>query len=117
MQIQINTDNQLSSDEALRVQAEAILTHSLERFSDRITRAEVHLSDENSAAKSGSTDKRCVLEVRIVGRQPIAVTNGADTVEKALAGAARKMRTTLASTFDRLDSKKGLTALGDVMTS
>lgn len=115
MQIQINTDNQLNGDVALRDQAEAILKHALERFSNRVTRFEVHLSDENSAAKSAGPDKRCVIEARIASHQPVAVTHDAETVEQALAGAARKLRTLLRSTFDRLDSKKGTPSLSDLV--
>lgn len=115
MQVQINTDNQLSADEALRAQAEAILATALGRFSNRITRVEVHLSDESSAAKSNGMDKRCVIEARVTGRQPVAVTNDGETVAKAMTGAARKLHTLLASTFDKLDHKKGLTPLADIM--
>ncbi len=117
MQIQINTDNQLDADETLRTQVEAVLSHALERFSDRVTRVEVHFSDESSAAKSVGLDKRCVLEARVVSRQPVAVTHDGETVEKALAGAARKLRTVLATTFDRLDNRKGQPAIGDVLTT
>lgn len=117
MQVQINTDNQVTGDDDLRAQGEAIIANALGRFSDRITRVEVHLSDESSAAKSNGMDKRCLMEARVTGRQPVAVTNDSETVEQAMAGAARKLRTVLASTFDKLDKKKGATPMGDMLSA
>ena len=67
MQIQINTDKNISAHEALAQSVENDLRADLSGFSDDITRIEVHLSDENSAAKSGMMDKRCLLEVRLAG--------------------------------------------------
>ena len=91
MQIQINTDKNVSGHEALAQSVEDVLRRVLSRFSDQITRIEVHLSDENSAAKSGMTDKRCLLEVRLAGLQPIAVSEQAQTVGQAVTGAAQQM--------------------------
>jgi len=91
MQVQINTDKNISGDEAFAQSVEDVLRRVLSRFSDQITRIEVHLSDENSAAKSGMTDKRCLLEVRLAGQQPIVVSEQAQSVEQAVKGAAKKM--------------------------
>ncbi len=91
MQIQINTDNNISADEAFAQSIEDVLRHVLGRFSDQITRIEVHLSDENSAAKSGMMDMRCLLEVRLAGQQPIVVSEQAQSVEQAVKGAAHQM--------------------------
>ena len=83
MQIQINTDKNISGHEALAQSIEDVLRNVLSRFSDQITRIEVHLSDDNSAIKSGMTDKHCLLEVRPAGQQPITVSAQAQTVEQA----------------------------------
>jgi hypothetical protein len=48
----------------------------------------VHLGDENGA-KSRPDDKRCMMEVRVQRRQPIAVTRHAATLDDAVDGAAR----------------------------
>ncbi len=91
MQVQINTDKNISGDEAFAQSIEDVLRRVLSRFSDQITRIEVHLSDENSAAKSGMADKRCLLEVRLAGQQPIVVSEQAQSVEQAVKGAAQQM--------------------------
>jgi len=101
MQIQVNTDKNIDGHEALVAQVEATVTQSLSHFSGHITRVEVHLSDENGD-KHGQHDKRCMLEVRLEGRQPAAVTCEAATVEQAVAGAADKLKSSLESTLGRL---------------
>lgn len=101
MHIQVNTDNHIEGREALVARVEAAVASSLDRFSERITRLEVHLSDENGG-KKGQNDKRCLIEARIEGRQPTAVTCQAATLALAVAGAADKLKSSLASTLGRL---------------
>lgn len=91
MQIQVNTDKNISGHEALVQSVENDLKADLSRFSDEITRIEVHLSDENSAAKSGIMDKRCLLEVRLAGEQPTTVSEQAQTTGEAVTGATEKI--------------------------
>lgn len=105
MQVQINTDKNIEGDNRLAQQVEATVRSALERFSEQITRVEVHLSDENSEHKFSAKDKRCVLEVRLAGREPIAVSDQAPTVEVAVDGAAQKMKHRLDSTLGRLASR------------
>ena len=57
---------------------------------DQITRVEVHVGDEN-AHKGGQGTKRCMLEARLQGRQPLAVTHHADSLYQAVTGAADKL--------------------------
>ena len=56
MTIQINTDSNLSVHEAFGNKLEGFLTDELSRFSEHITRLEVHLSDENGS-KHGVNEK------------------------------------------------------------
>ncbi len=102
MQIQINTDKNISGHEALAQSIEAQLERVLARFAAQITRIEAHLSDENSTAKTGIPDKRCLLEVRLAGRQPLSVSELAQTVEQAVGGAAQKMVGALESELGKL---------------
>ena len=102
MKIQINTDKNIAGHEAKAHSVETILEQVLARFSDQITRIELHLSDENSAAKSGMVDKRCLLEVRLAGHQPASVSEQAKTVDQAVRGAAQKMVSSLESERGKL---------------
>jgi hypothetical protein len=54
MKIQLNTDVHIDGTAALAAQVAATAEQALERFSEHVTRVEVHLSDENGD-KSGST--------------------------------------------------------------
>jgi ribosome-associated translation inhibitor RaiA len=101
MQIQLNTDHNVEGHEALAAQVSGTVESALSRFSEHITRVEVHLSDEN-AGKSGEHDKRCLMEARLEGRHPIAVTHQAATLDQAVDGAAEKLTHMIESTIGRL---------------
>src|SRR5690348_13909872 len=87
MQILVNTDNHIGGSQKLSGFVEDVLQGTLGRFGERITRVEVHLTDENSREKEGNNDKRCVLEARLAGLQPIAVSDQGATLEQAIDGA------------------------------
>jgi hypothetical protein len=105
MQIQLNTDNHLVGSEDLALRVDGQLRHALQRFADRLTRIEVHLNDLNSADKSGD-DKRCMLEARLRGLQPMSVTHEAPTVELAVSGATDKLVRALDKVVGKIDSAR-----------
>ena len=105
MHIQINTDSNIEGDNALAQRVETTVRETLDHFSKQITRVEVHLRDENGGSKSGTEDKRCLLEVRLVDHRPIAVSHHGSTLEQAVDGAARKMKRSLVSTLGRLGNR------------
>ena len=101
MTIQINTDTNLSVHEAFSNKLDNLLSEALSRFSEHITRLEVHLSDENGS-KDGINDKRCLLEARLEGRQPIVVTQIANDYERAVHGAIDKLKSSLNTIIGRM---------------
>lgn len=101
MTIQINTDNNLSVNEAFGNKLEDILSKELSRFSEHITRLEVHLSDDNGS-KDGINDKRCLLEARLEGRQPVVVTQVGNNYEQAVHGAIDKLKSSLNTIIGRM---------------
>lgn len=103
MTIQLNADRNLSIHEEFRDKLNELLSEELGRFSNNITRLEVHLSDENGQ-KDGLKDKRCVLEARLEGKQPIAATDEANTYEQAVDGAINKLKTMLDTKLGRLSN-------------
>jgi ribosome-associated translation inhibitor RaiA len=100
MQVQINTDRHIEGHERLAAWASGVVEQALSHVSDRITRVEVHLSDEN-ADKSGQHDQRCMLEARLEGRQPIAVTHQAASMDQAVKGATEKLTRAIESILAR----------------
>ena len=102
MQIKINTDRNIQGHEALAARVSGVVESTLNRLSHHITRVEVHLSDENSATKGGHADIRCMMEARLEGRKPVAVTHQASTVDQAVDGAADKLTSLIDSALGRL---------------
>ena len=103
MTIQINSDNNITGTEGLSNFVESTVAETLKRFDNQITRVEVHLTDENSH-KSGINDKRCMIEARVEGMQPIAVTAHGDTIHEALKSALEKLKSSLDTTLGRLQN-------------
>ncbi|MBC7554519.1 MAG: HPF/RaiA family ribosome-associated protein [Taibaiella sp.] len=101
MTIQINSDKNLAVHEAFGDKLKDTLSDKLSRFSEHITRLEVHLSDENGS-KEGIHDKRCMIEARFEGRQPVAATNHAGTYDQAVDGAIDKIKAVLDSAIGRV---------------
>ncbi len=101
MKIQLNSDNNIEGTDDLKGYLDETITKGLSRFSEQITRVEVHMSDENGA-KSGQKDKRCLLEARLAGIDPIAVTHQADTLHQAVTGAIDKMKAALDTRLGKL---------------
>ncbi len=101
MVIQFNTDNNITGTERLNSYLSSLLENKLKRFMVLITRLEVHLSDENGK-KEGMDDKRCMLEARIEGKQPIAVTCNANTFEQSVSGAIDKLLASLETIQGRM---------------
>jgi ribosome-associated translation inhibitor RaiA len=105
MQIQVNTDRNVNGHEGLVAQIKSTVESFLSLKSDHITRVEVHLSDESSNKKT-KDDKRCVMEARIEGHSPVAVTHHAETIDKAVDGAAAKLIRLIENTLGRLHNQK-----------
>ncbi|MDO9038789.1 MAG: HPF/RaiA family ribosome-associated protein, partial [Lutibacter sp.] len=93
----------LTIHKEFRAQLQSQIAEDLSRFSEHITRLEVHLSDENGQ-KDALNDKRCLVEARLEGMKPIAVTNIANNHEQAVDGAIDKLITTLETKFGRLNN-------------
>jgi ribosome-associated translation inhibitor RaiA len=103
MFIQFHTDNNISATDTVTAALSESISHVLNRFSHQISSVQVHLADEN-AKKGGTKDKRCVLEARLDGMEPIAVTGRADTIEQAMRSALDKLKVSLDTRRDRLKS-------------
>ena len=102
MQVQVNTSNGVENKETLERWADEFLNESLARFKQEITRVEVQMSDENSG-KKGAADKRCMLEARLNGHDPLAVNHHGENQDEAIRGATQKLIRLLEHTFGKLD--------------
>lgn len=100
--IQINYANFDKSD-ALESHVRERLDHSIGRLTDRLTRVEVHLADESGVKKQTPNDKRCLLEARPRGLDPIAVEEHADDIFDAVSAASDTLKRALTRRFEKLD--------------
>jgi len=105
MIVQVHTDANIQSSPALKAQVEALVAATVGRFGDRVSGVQVHLGDENSSRKGGSNDKRCMMEVKLNGRPPVAVVQQAATIDQAMNGAAEKLERSIANMLGRLNDR------------
>jgi ribosome-associated translation inhibitor RaiA len=106
MKIQTNTGHNIDGREEMIKQTEAVIESTLGLLADLITRVKVHISDE-TGTKGGGHDKRCSMEARLKGRQPIVVADEAKTIVQAVNGAAEKLKSSLDHALGRLSDHEG----------
>ena len=94
MHIQINTDHKLVVHTAFADELRLLVENGLAHCSEHITRVEVHLSEEHDS-------RRCLLEARLEGRQPLAVSESGQSLQQAVGGAAGKLSRLISHTLGR----------------
>ena len=115
MQVQVNTDKAITHDASLDDHVEGVVRSALERFGENITRVEVHLGDNNSSHKGGSNDKRCMMEARVAGMPPIAVTELSSDLRQAISGASGKLVRALDTAIGKRSDVKHNTPVADLV--
>jgi ribosomal subunit interface protein len=103
MQIQINSPH-VDVPAAFTEFIEKRIPEVLGPFAERLTRVEVHLQDLN--ADKGGIDKRCMLEARPRGLDPVAVEVVAAEAQEAFRQALAKLSSLLEHRFGKLDSRQ-----------
>lgn len=101
MKIQFNTDKNIQGTEILETHVSEKINQALKHFGDKITRIEVHLSDQN-ADKGGLDDIQCKIEARVEGIKPVIVVSKSGSKEKALDSAVDKMKSTLVTILGKM---------------
>ena len=99
MQIQIFSPG-IDVPDPLRVYVEKNLQEVLKHFVERLTRVEVHLKDVNSSRKNG-VDKRCLLEARPRGLDPVTAEHDAPEFKEAVHQAILKLERALQHRIDK----------------
>ena len=106
MKIIINSNSQVELKQDAILHFESEITSSLERFADWITRIEVHLTDENSAKKSGQDDIRCMMEARPSGHQPISIEVRAASTSPAIMEATEMLERRLDTMLSKIRTEQ-----------
>ena len=102
MQVQINFGD-VQKSEAVSSAVTEQLNDSLRLYRDRITRVEVHLRDDNGP-KAG-VDKRCLLEARLAGMEPLAVEARGTDIYQVITEAAGKLERAIRHKVERHDER------------
>lgn len=103
MQILINAGDVQTSDAVVKTAHDEVAA-ALEIWRDQITRVEVHLRDLNGP-KSG-LDKRCTIEARLAGHDPLAVEHDAPDLYQAISQAAGKLERAVRRKIERHEAKR-----------
>src|SRR5574343_872716 len=106
MQVQVHTDDKIHGGESLAQWVQQEAQSRLARYRELVTRIEVFLTDVD-AGKSGANDKRCRMEARPAGRQPVGVTADADKLADAFTGAMEKLARALDNDLGRVKDRNG----------
>jgi ribosome-associated translation inhibitor RaiA len=104
MQVQVNSGNSVEISEELATLVVDEVKHALRHFESRLTRVEVHVNDLNSH-KGGAQDKRCQIEARPNGLDPVSASHDAASEPEAVRGAAAKMERVLDTLFGKLSDR------------
>lgn len=99
MQIQVNFGD-IDNSPALRDHAEQAVQSTLTHVADRVTRVEIHLRDDKQK-RQGPDDKRCTIEARPAGGQPIVAEAKAGDIYDAVDDAAGRVGRAVQRWFDR----------------
>lgn len=100
MQIQVNPDD-IPLTEALTGHIEREVQKAIKHHAERVTRVEATIQDQNGP-KAG-VDKRCVLEARLAGDEPLAVRAESDDMYDAIHQAAERLQKAVGRRLDRLE--------------
>jgi ribosome-associated translation inhibitor RaiA len=106
MRVLLNSDLHTDGRQSMAEYVEAVVTESFGHYGERITRVEAHLSDSNSAAKGHTDEIHCTLEARLVGLDPVVITERAGTAHQAIHGAVGKLERALSSVLAKHDLRR-----------
>jgi Sigma 54 modulation protein / S30EA ribosomal protein len=120
MQVLVDSDHHIASGGDLTQRVQGVVEGRLDRYGGRITRVSVHLHDLNGdtnggrAGQLGARDARrtlrCLMEVRLGGMMPLAVSHEAPTLAEAIHVAADKLERALDHALGKLEDTTGQAA-------
>lgn len=117
MEILTNTDHSIVTTEALTDHVGTVVTDTMQRFGEQITRIVVHLS-QGKDSKSPAGEHRCVMEAHVKGHAPVVANAHATNLHQAIQGAADKLRRATDSVIGRMSNgAKGGSRIVDVLVT
>jgi ribosome-associated translation inhibitor RaiA len=105
MQITFHADSNTGGGQPMADHVTTVVTQALERFGERITSVEAHLTGVGSRGGSGAADIECALEARLAGHEPVVVKEHAGNAHQAIEGAARKLKRAVGTALAKHDPR------------
>ncbi|TVQ33128.1 MAG: HPF/RaiA family ribosome-associated protein [Phycisphaeraceae bacterium] len=98
MQIQVNRGS-INTTDAIVERIEHEVEKHMRLFRERVTRVEVHLHHDDG--QTPGADKKCMMEARLAGHDPLAVDHSAIDMYEAITGAAGKLERAVRHKIER----------------
>ena len=105
MQIQLHSDPNTDGSQPMAEHVKTVVTNAMERFGERITSVEVHLSGVRSQGTSSADDIQCAMEARLAGLEPVVVKEHAGNAHQAIDGAVRKLKRAVGTALAKHDPR------------
>jgi ribosome-associated translation inhibitor RaiA len=106
MQVLLHTDHHTPGGLPMAEHLRAVVSDALERFGERVTRVEAHLSDTNGEARTDAGDIHCTLLARLIGSEEVVVKDQASSAHQAIEGAVRKLKRAVGAAVARQDPRR-----------
>ena len=116
MQVLLHSDSNIEASQQMADHLKHVTKDALDRFGERITRVEAHLSDVNGHAKTAADDIHCTLEARLTGLEPVIVKDNAGSAHQAIDGAMRKLKRAVAGVLEKQEPRSHRTP-GEVLAA
>ncbi len=104
MDVLVSSDHSITTSESLASRITSVVRSGLDRWSDRITRVQVHLSDAGGQRRS-KHDQRCAMEAHLGGLKPIAVHDEAGEILVAVGGCIERLTRAIERVLGRLEDR------------
>ena len=105
MLIQLHSDPNTDGSQPMAEHVKTVVTNAMERFGERITSVEVHLSGVRSQGTSSADDIQCAMEARLAGLEPVVVKEHAGNAHQAIDGAVRKLKRAVGAALAKHDPR------------
>ncbi len=106
MQILLHSDLNTDGSQLMAEHMKKVVHGAMDRFGERITRVEAHLSDVDGSAKSGAGEIQCTLEARLVGLEAVVVKSQAGNAHEAIDAALRKLKRAAGAEIGKHDPRR-----------
>jgi ribosome-associated translation inhibitor RaiA len=105
MQVILHSDPNTDGSQPMADHVKTVVMNAVERFGERITGVDAHLSHVSSHATASPDDIHCAMEARLAGLEPVIVKDHAGSAHQAIEGAARKLKRAVGAALAKTDPR------------